>query len=377
MKFDIEAWNLDQLITLYKSGSLNLNPPYQRGDIWSPSAKRKLIDSIKLFYPLPAFFIFENEKEQFEMVDGQQRTRAILGYHNGYFSDENKITIHESDKNLFYQKYKIAVYKLTDATKAEVEDFYYRVNKFGTKLNRAEISRAHFSSTPQQRLVEKLADNADFASLQLFTESSLNRLNDTDLIAELLTLQLLGNTDKKIQVDKKFYEDDNFTDEQARDLEGKFVEVLVHLQRFNSIYPIKKTRYRQRNDIYTLYGFLKDNVDLDADTLDYFYKILVLIGEDINPSNEKCFSFKEYADNCVSQSNSKKARDARSGFMKNLLLNKDEKPLSKSEEDETANLVMMDTLNFYNLENNDLLSKSEYWVVDVQSLQEATNKHYF
>lgn len=377
MNFSIQSWTLRKLIETYDSGKLNLTPPYQRGDIWATSAKRKLIDSIKLSYPLPAFFVFENAPGIFEMVDGQQRTRAILGYHHGLFPDENKEMIDKTDQKFFYDTYEIAVYILKNATNAEIEDFYYRVNKFGTKLNRPEILRAQYSNTLQQNLVEKLADDVDFASLQLFTDASLNRLNNTDLVAELLTLQLLGNTDKKNQVDKGFYEDEGFTEESARKLEENFREVLAHLQRFNGIYPIKKTRYKQRNDIYTLYGFIKENISLPPEVMDYFYKILVLIGEDIYPSNENCFSFREYADNCVSQSNSKKARDARSAFMNGLLLNQDLAPLDKSEDDITANLIIMDTLNFYKLKNDDLVNQANYWVINIEALKNSTERHIF
>ena len=61
MEFSIEEWSIKKLIALYDAGNLNLNPPYQRGDIWTLPAKKKLIDSIKLKYPLPGFFIYNLE----------------------------------------------------------------------------------------------------------------------------------------------------------------------------------------------------------------------------------------------------------------------------------------------------------------------------
>ncbi|TLV00344.1 DUF262 domain-containing protein [Dyadobacter luticola] len=377
MNFVIESWTIRQLIDLYESGSLNLAPPYQRGDIWSANAKRKLIGSIKLSYPLPAFFFYRNDDNTFEIVDGQQRTRTILGYHNGFFADDGKETIETVDKSFFYQDYKIAVYVISNSSKSEIEDFYYRVNSSGIKLNRPEILKAQYSSTPQQILAEKLADHPDFESLQIFSETSLNRLNHTDLVTELLTLLLLGNTDKKIQVDKQFYGDEDFSESKSRELEERFLDILLHLQRFNSIYPIKKTRYKQRSDFYTLFGFLDNNRVLTGETLDHFYKILILIGPDIYPTNEKCYSFKEYADNCVSQSNSKKARDARSEFFAKLLENSDSVPLSKSEEDEDANLVIMDALNFYELTNDDLTEIEGYWPIKVSSLISSTGRTLF
>ncbi|HCZ37712.1 MAG TPA: DUF262 domain-containing protein, partial [Cytophagales bacterium] len=47
MEFNFEEWSLQRLITIYDEKKLDLNPPYQRGDIWTLPAKKKLIDSIK------------------------------------------------------------------------------------------------------------------------------------------------------------------------------------------------------------------------------------------------------------------------------------------------------------------------------------------
>ena len=146
---------------------------------------------------------------------------------------------------------------LNDAQKSEVEDFYFRVNKFGTKLNRPEMNRAQYSDTLQQNLVEKLSDDADFASLQLFTSTALNRLNDSDLIAELLTLQLLGNTDKKNQVDKKFYESDDFSEEKVRDLEERFRDI-------NAFTRNAQTAASERPPSRQLHETIKNNLSVES-----------------------------------------------------------------------------------------------------------------
>src|SRR5687768_14570738 len=108
MDFKIEEWSISKLIAIYEAGNLNLNPPYQRGDIWTLPAKKKLIDSIKLRYPLPGFFLYNNGGNKYEMVDGQQRTRTIIGYSKGLFPDLNKEKIDTTDKQFFLEDYKIS-----------------------------------------------------------------------------------------------------------------------------------------------------------------------------------------------------------------------------------------------------------------------------
>ncbi|GAB2769878.1 hypothetical protein GCM10027275_10510 [Rhabdobacter roseus] len=373
MDFVIEEWTLSDLIFKHEHGYINLNPPYQRGDIWTMPAKKKLIESIKLKYPLPAFFLFKNEVSKYEMVDGQQRTRTILGYAKGLFPDINKQEFEDSDKDFFLNHYKISVFVITIATQSEIEDFYYRVNKFGTKLNRPEILKAQYSNSPLQNLIERISDSPQFESIELFTQSTLNRLTDFDFIGELLGILKFGITDKKLSVDR-WYQDSTFSEPQAEELERRFFVILDDVIRFNEIYPLKNTRYRQRNDFYTLFCFLINTQELKKSSLDHFYKILVLIGEDISPSQEECFAFQEYATNCVSQSNSKNAREERLRFFNELLLNTIQSPISTESKE---NLTIVDVLNFYHLPEDSLVMVENYTTIDIWLLQERTQRYYF
>ena len=68
MEFEFKEWKIEDLITLYTEGKLDLNPPYQRGDIWTLLAKKRLIDTMKIGFPLPAFFLHLKDENNFEMV---------------------------------------------------------------------------------------------------------------------------------------------------------------------------------------------------------------------------------------------------------------------------------------------------------------------
>lgn len=364
MVYNIEEWSLKKLVTHYDNNELNLNPPYQRGDIWSLPAKKRLIESIKLEYPLPVFFLYKNSEGIYDMVDGQQRTRTIVGYARGFFPDLEKVKIDDLNSIFFYD-YKIAVCLITQANAGEIEDFYYRVNKFGSKLNRPEILKAQFKNSVLQILVEDIASSPQFTSLSIFSSSTLNRLSDLDFIGELLTLLKYGITDKKITVDK-FYEDQQFDKVSAKELEIEFFNILDDVIRFNEISELKNTRYKQRNDFYTLFSFLKKYRDLHKSTLDYFYKILISIDKDISPSQDNCFAFLEYANNCVSQSNSKRAREERLRFFEELLLNTNNKPdITRTPED-----TIEDVLQFYSLTEQDLIKIENYYVINIDKLNE-------
>jgi hypothetical protein len=372
MKFRIEVWTISKLLEFYESGNLNLNPSYQRNDIWPPISKKRLIESVELGYPLPSFFLHEKGDGKFDIIDGQQRTRTFIGYKKKYFADLKK-KYFTSDDVLKFNSFQISVIIISKETNdtGSIEDFYFRVNKYGIKLNRPEIKRSEFPNSIAQNLVEKLADNDDFIRLGLFTEKSTDRLNDLDFVSELLSLIKYEVTEKKSGADK-LYKD--LTDEnEAEKLEERFCLILNRISELNESHLLSKSRYRQRNDFYTFFHFLLRNSDgISQEFLKYQYQLLILIGDDIFPTNEKCWPFQDYANNCVSQSNSKKAREERLQFFEKLLLNK-----SKVGEIQ-SNEFLNDIIDYYNLADPKLIHVyNEYYLINVFSLSKIKNQQLF
>jgi Protein of unknown function DUF262 len=376
MEYKIESWSLEKLILLYEGNKLNLNPPYQRNDIWPPSAKKKLIESIKIGYPLPAFFLHQKNEGFYDMVDGQQRTRTFIGFQKKLFNDFEKKSFSEDDE-LLYKEYQICVCIISNVEEyGLIEDFYFRVNKFGIKLNRPEIKRSEFANSGFQKLVEQISQASEFERLDLFSQKSIERLNDQDFVAELLTLLHYGITDKKISVDR-LYEDTTITQADLNLIKLSFEKILERIIKLNTIYPIKDTRYKQKNDFYTLISFLnKYSDDLSDEVLEYQYKLLVLIDSDIYPTNDKCWSFQEYANNCVSQSNSKRAREERLTFFEKLLLNTNS-TLEPTLRPPTPNEVIADAVLLYGIEGLPLKKVEIHFLIDNNALNSIKSSIQF
>jgi hypothetical protein len=75
-------------------------PIFQRGIVWSDDQKRKLIESIKLGYPvgsLMAFETFENNKPVWALIDGLQRTSTIIDYLDKPFKIANPALFYSTD----------------------------------------------------------------------------------------------------------------------------------------------------------------------------------------------------------------------------------------------------------------------------------------
>ena len=357
MKFKIENWTINDLLSLLSKGKLDLNPPYQRNPIWTKQTQKQLIYSIKQGQPIPNLFLLRNGPDTFEMVDGQQRTRALKLYQT---TNELDFSKDDSEYKIgLFLLYEIPVTIITQIDEGEfIEEFYYMVNSSGNHLNRPEKLKAHYFDTTFLKLVEEIT-NGEFQKLNIIPINSQKRMMDRDLIEELCALILHGITDKKNQVDK-LYENDISSGEE-KICRSKFSEVLNHLIRFDSIHSIRDTRYRQRNDFYTLFGFLKDNLSVESETLDYFYKVLLQLEKGIRPNKSACRPLAEYAFNCVSQSNSSSARQVRLEILNDLLLNLTVIPSTSQK----------DVIEYYPFDGEYLITKGKYTIFNIDILQKG------
>jgi hypothetical protein len=280
MLFRIETWTIAQLIAAHTNDNLDLNPPYQRRFIWSLDDQRILIESIYKNYPIPNIFLKENSPGRFEVVDGQQRLRTIIAFRSGAFADFEHRFYNEQDYPAF-DNFIIAtiIIEQIGENDIDIHDYYGLVNSAGVHLNRPEIKKAEYYETVFLRLINACNDYPNF------TDTVLKRMNDMDFVSELLVLLNNGITDKKDQIDRTYEAD--ITEEQYQELYPRFTAIVDILIQLNQLYLVRKTRYKQRNDFYTLFGFLNDN-QLTVQHLQYIYKILVLVSSDISPSNDEC-----------------------------------------------------------------------------------------
>ena len=362
MKFRHTSWGIKRLIDLYNGDKLLLNPPYQRNPVWSADAQRELIGTILRGWPMPNFFMLHRPDGVWEMVDGQQRARTIFGFYRGvlsgpddrYFGD---LFAAKSDQG--FLDYQISVTVLSDIQQGEaIEKFYALVNSTGLRLNAPEVRKAAFYDTRLLRLVTDLAAQPDFKHLGLFTDISARRMNDIEFVVELVGQLRYGTMDKKDRLEDMFKSD--VSKEECEMLRSEFNRIIKIFVAFNKQSPFSKSRYRQKNDFYSLFGFLHARPALGKEVLAQSYRILLKIGPYIRPYQEGSEALAEYAMNCVTQSNSKKARDARHRFLDDLLLNTSNKP----------NKVQEDVMRFFGAKKSFLKKVGGFLMIDAVRLSD-------
>lgn len=153
------------LLTRIKNGDLQLQPDFQRGEVWSYGKKQILIDSILRGWHIPPIHVIEAlESGRQEVLDGQQRLVAIRDFANGKvridgraepFDEEiNRLDkLNYSDLPDFYRRrfdqFTIRVIRITGFKPAEPAELFFRLNQ-PVGLTTAEKRNAFFGETRNQ-----------------------------------------------------------------------------------------------------------------------------------------------------------------------------------------------------------------------------------
>ncbi|QJT81937.1 DUF262 domain-containing protein [Kosakonia sp. MUSA4] len=81
-------WTIETIISQIEANNIDLNPSFQRRNVWENDKRSKLIESLIVGYPVPEVVLAEipSKKKQYVVIDGKQRLLAI----HGFFKPENE-----------------------------------------------------------------------------------------------------------------------------------------------------------------------------------------------------------------------------------------------------------------------------------------------
>jgi hypothetical protein len=77
-------FNLSTLVSFIESGAIKI-PGFQRNYVWDLKRASKLIESIIIGLPIPQIFLYEEGRNSFLVIDGQQRLMSIYYFWKGRF----------------------------------------------------------------------------------------------------------------------------------------------------------------------------------------------------------------------------------------------------------------------------------------------------
>ena len=192
--------DISSICNRIQKGLIDLQPDFQRGEVWKIPKKQKLIDSILRGWHIPpVHLISDPNSDKLEVLDGQQRLASIRDFMNGLFPIngtfeplESKLAhldgMYWDDLPDAYQHkiefFTIRFLTITDYKIGEPGELFHRLNH-PTNLTPAEQRNAFFGESRHQvkQLVEWMTDLGYDKDTIGFTNS---RMAYDDVIAKVL-----------------------------------------------------------------------------------------------------------------------------------------------------------------------------------------------
>ncbi|KOP58669.1 hypothetical protein OX90_14380 [Pseudomonas coronafaciens pv. porri] len=322
---DIREWN--------GNGTLLLQPDYQRREVWGDAARVMLIDSILNDIPMPKIFVSKAIKDMRtyrSVIDGQQRITTILSFLNDGFALEepyrgphvgkkfSELSENIRDDILLYS---IDFNEASGLAPEELREVYARVNKYLVPLNRQELRKADFPGE-FLRVTEELANLDALDDMGLFNATARRRSLDVEYVSELLAAQLKGISDKKNAIDECCRDYSTWPSIESAAARAEFESAIADISNiFDSTYPMKKTRWKQKADFYSFFfavlSLRRSGFVLPAD-VSLLRQDLTLLDARIAPTSEVPV-LSRYAVYCVSQANSASSRNWRMALIRAIL----------------------------------------------------------
>ena len=264
--------SINDLLLRFKNRQINLDPGFQRNSVWTPSDRKRLIQSIVSNYPLPSVFLYKrhhNGRLVYDVIDGKQRIETILMFTaTGRFRRQKfdaKLDLgdglewhdwstlrREPDKRAAFEGYKIQTTEV-EGELADIVDLFVRINSTGKRLTSGEKRHAKFYRSPFLKQAEHLVTkhHAYLRNQQILSPAQIERMKGTELFAELLmSIHNGGPINKKTSLDRAIGNDAVNGNTLGR-LAREFTKTIRLLRR---MFPkLHQTRLHNSADFYSLF----------------------------------------------------------------------------------------------------------------------------
>lgn len=167
--YRVRSVSLLNLVNDIRNGRLIPDAYFQRNLVWREVHKIDFIKTILLGLPFPQIFIskgkvnIENMSTTSCIVDGQQRTNAIISFIDDAFAVDGK-TYSDLDQNKKseFLKYEVAVIELDlENNDPKVQEIFQRINRTSNSLTSIEKLASEFSTSYYMLVAKLLSDQID------------------------------------------------------------------------------------------------------------------------------------------------------------------------------------------------------------------------
>lgn len=209
IRVDTKPFSIEHVCKLISSKKLDISPDFQREFVWTEiTRKSRLIESIMLRIPIPAFYLSQDEDGNYQVVDGIQRLTVIKDFVDNKFKLKNLEYLTTLEGKWFRNLKKPSEYSIPAMYSGRIEDtqlffniidpatpkqvkydIFRRINTGGKTLNAQEI-RNCLSSVNTRQLLKNMVNLESF--LQATRHSiSRTRMADKEMALRFVAFYLL------------------------------------------------------------------------------------------------------------------------------------------------------------------------------------------
>jgi hypothetical protein len=191
---------------------IDLQPDFQRGEVWTQSKQQRLVDTILRGWVIPPILLIKSETSALQQVlDGQQRLAAIRDFKLNKFPVDGRIqplsahvkAMHgrfyadlPPDVAKLFDRTTLRIYEIADFEPEEPAEIFFRLNQ-PTTLTSAEKRNAYLG--PVRSQIRELADSIDKANdIQQIVGFTNSRMAYDDVLARVACALEFGTLRRKI-----------------------------------------------------------------------------------------------------------------------------------------------------------------------------------
>ena len=265
---DTKAYSINDFLNWYEEGTLVLSPKYQRNAVWTSSAKSYLIDTIVRGYPIPQIFLRQTidtntRKTTREIIDGQQRLRAIIEFtensfqilptHNNEFGRKYYRDLDgETKESILHYNIGVEIIKLKEDTK--IYEMFARLNTNNVALNKQELRNSQYTGEFKVFTYKKSSEFKEFLiDYKTFKDKEFSRMLDVDFFNSLIIHLLDGIVNETPLKLDQYYKRYDKVFPRLDEVENKLNKIFSVL---NLIFknPIFETKlFHRKNYLFTLF----------------------------------------------------------------------------------------------------------------------------
>ncbi|NKF14402.1 DUF262 domain-containing protein [Rhizobium phaseoli] len=257
LKMETKPLSVFQALRKIERAEIDLSPEFQRAFVWDELKQSRLIESMIIKIPLPAFYIDATTAVRWIVVDGLQRLTTLYRYCrlqdfalsglqfltelNGKKFDElppeYKVAIEDDTQLMFYN--------LMPGTPPLAKyTIFSRVNTGGMQLTPQEIRHA-LNQGPCTELLRRMAKSPEFLSATQGVVESL-RMSDRELILRALAFTLNDYSSYREHGDMESFlvhamnQINALSEMEIKNLEQEFYSNIGKVRKIFGIYSFRK-----------------------------------------------------------------------------------------------------------------------------------------